>query len=423
MRIQVQELDPCRRQLVVEAPPEEVQAAWDAAYGQVQRAARLPGFRPGRVPRALVRRHFAAEVRRTVAERFVPEACRRALAEAQLHPVDEPEVRELVLEEGQPARLTAVVEVRPSIALGAYRGVRARYRPVRVTAEDLEAALRALAERHASLNTVARPARVGDHVVVDYVLEPEGEPARREEGFAFEVGAGRVLAELEEGVMGLAPGEERQVAVRFPADHPREALRGRPGRLWFRLLEVKEREVPAVDEELARAVGAPSLEALRETVRAQLEAEAERRNRRARGEAVVDALLAAHAFAVPERLVEREVGRALGMVGAELARRGIDPERVPWDRAGVTADLRPAAEREVRRTLLLEAIAEREEITVSEAEVDAEIERLAREAGRAPQAMRSWLQRQGELEGLRQGLRMAKTLAFLVEHAHIETEE
>ena len=123
MKVEVQELEPCKRQLRVEAPESEVAAAWEAAYGRVQREARLPGFRRGKVPRTLVRAHFAGEVRRAVAEQLIPDVYRRAVDEARLSPVEEPEVRELQLEEGQPLRFTAVIEIKPAIGLGEYRGV------------------------------------------------------------------------------------------------------------------------------------------------------------------------------------------------------------------------------------------------------------------------------------------------------------
>lgn len=423
MKVQVQELEPCKRQLEVEAPEAEMRAAWEAAYGKVQREARLPGFRRGKVPRALVRTHFQSEVRRTVAEQVVPDACRRALDEAQLQPVEEPEVRELQLEEGQPLRFTAVVEIKPPIALGAYRGVAVRHTPVTVADADVEAALTALAERQATLSTVARPARVGDHVVIDYAMEPEGGEARREQGYAFQVGSGQVLPEMDETVIGLDAGDERRLTVRFPETHSREELRGKSGQLWLRVVEVKEKELPALDDDFARELGShQTLADLRAALRQELMAQAEHRNRRVLEEGAVDAVLAAHDFAVPETLVLREVAFRVGHAREQVGRQGVDPDSLRWDYAKLTDELRPVATTAVRRALLLEAIAQREELAVTDADVDAEIERLARQSGRAPQALRSLLQRRGDLEELSRGLREAKTLALLTEHAHIQPE-
>src|SRR5262245_27862865 len=405
MKVEIQELDPCKRQLVVEAPEEEVRAAWTAACGRVQRDARLPGFRRGKVPMTLVRSRFGDEVRQAVAEALIPAVYRRAVDEAQLRPVEDPDFRELDLEEGRPLRFTAIVEIKPAIALGEYRGLVVRHTPRPVTDGEVETTLTAIAEQRATLATVSRPARVGDFVVVDYELRPEGAEPRVEQGYAFEVGGGRVLPEMDEAVIGLEAGAERRVQVRFPEQHPREELRGRTGELSLRVVEVKEKEVPPVDDELVRALGThDTLAELRDAVRARLTAERERQERRALEEKVVDAVLARHEFVVPESLVGREVGHRIQHGRESLRRQGVDPDGVRWDYEKLAAELRPDAARAVRRALLLEAIAAREELVIGDADVAAEIERLARESGRAPQTVRSLLDRGGELEGLRLAL-------------------
>jgi len=424
MKVEVQELDPCKRQLVVEAPEEEVRAAWMAACGRVQRDARLPGFRRGKVPLALVRSRFADEVRQAVAEALIPAVYRRAVDEARLRPVEDPDFRELELEEGRPLRFTAVVEIKPAIGLGEYRGVTVRHSARPVTDADVEATLTALAEQRATLVTVTRSARAGDFVVVDYELRPEGGEPRAEQGYAFEIGGGRVLPEMDEAVIGLEAGAERRVQVRFPDRHSREELRGRTGELALRVVEVKEKEVLPVDDELARGLGAhDTLAELREAVRARLTAERERRDRHALEEGVVDAVLARHDFVVPESLIGREVSHRIRHGHESLRRQGVDPDTVRWDYEKLSAELRPDAVRAVRRALLLEAIAAREELTVADTDVDAEVARLARESRRAPQAVRSLLERGDELEGLRLALREARTMALLVEHAKIEPTE
>ena len=421
MKVEIQELEPCKRQLVVEAPEEEVRAAWTAACGRVQRDARLPGFRRGKVPLTLVRSRFGDEVRQAVAETLIPAVYRRAVAEAQLRPVEDPEFRELELQEGQPLRFTAVVEIRPAIALDEYRGVGVRHSPRLVTDADVEGTLAALAEQRATLVTVTRPARVGDFVVIDYELRPEGGEPRAEKGYAFEIGGGRVLPEMDEAVIGLEAGAERRVQVRFPDGHPREDLRGRTGELALRVVEVKEKEVPPVDDELARGLGThDTLAELQEAVRARLVADRARQDRHALEAASVDAALARHDFVVPESLVVRELSHRIGHARESLRRQGVDPDAVRWDYEKLSVELRSDAERSVRRALLLEAIAAREEVTVTDADVDAEVARLARESGRAPQAVRSLLERGNDLDGLRLALREAKTLALLVEHAKVE---
>jgi trigger factor len=228
---------------------------------------------------------------------------------------------------------------------------------------------------------------------------------------------------MEEAVLGLAAGDERRLTVRFPAEHPREELRGKSGQLALRVVEVKEKELPALDDEFAKSVGAhQTLGELREAVRAELAAQRERENRRRLEEAVVEAVLARHDFAVPESLVQRDIAHRIERMQASFSRQGIDPARLDWDLGKLADELRPAALRAVRWTLLEDAIAEKEEVTVSEAEVEAEVARLAEESGRAPQAVRSLLQRRGDLEHLRHTLREGKVMKLLLESARIEAD-
>jgi len=237
------------------------------------------------------------------------------------------------------------------------------------------------------------------------------------------VGGGRVLPEMDEAVVGLAAGDERRLTIRFPAEHPREDLRGKAGQLSLRVVEVKEKELPALDDEFARGLGShQTLAELREAVRAELGAQRERQNRRALEDAVVDAVLARHDFAVPESLIQRDIAHRIARMQAGISRQGLDPSRLDWDYGKLAADLRPAAVRAVRWALLQEAVAEKEELTVTEAEVEAEIARLAQESGRAPQAVKSLLQRGGDLEHLRLSLREAKALNLLIDNARIHSE-
>jgi trigger factor len=167
MKVAVESLESCKRRLVVEAPTDVVQAAWEHAYGRVQKQARLPGFRKGHVPRALLKVHFADDVRREVAERLIPDVYRQALDEARLDPVNEPELQEVTLQEGAPLTFTAVVEVKPEIALADYKGVEVQHAPQPVTADDVEQAVERMRDSQAQFEARDRAAAPGDLVIVD----------------------------------------------------------------------------------------------------------------------------------------------------------------------------------------------------------------------------------------------------------------
>lgn len=420
MKVEVENVEACKRRISVEAAPEVVQQAWEAAYGRVRKKARLAGFRVGHVPKNLVRLHFADDVRRDVAERLIPEVYRQALAEARIEPIDEPDLRDVKLEEGVPLTFTATVEVRPAITLGEYRGLAVRHAPAVVTEEQVEEALARLRESQAQFRVVDRPPAAGDLVIIDYTLLPEGLPPAQETGYTFVIGDGSVMPEIDEAVVGMTPGAEREVGVRFSADHRRADLREKPGVARIRLVEVKEKVLPELDDELARSLGDhPTVAALREAVQKQLEVRQGQENRRALENAVVEALLERHGFAVPDAMVMRQIAHVVETTREQFRRQGVDPDRVPWDYNKLVEDLRPGAVKAVRRLLVLEALAEAEGLDPSEAEVEARLEAIAAQSQRSAAAVRGMMEKSGDLDGLRRSLREEAALDFLLRHASV----
>ena len=420
MKVAVEEIEGCKRRLAVEAPVDVVTQEWERAYGRVQKRATLPGFRRGHVPRSLVKLHFADDVRREVAEHLIPDVYRRALSEARIAPVNEPDLQDLKLEEGAALTFTAVVEVKPAIALGEYRGVEVQHAPAPVTDADVDEALGRMREQHAQFRSVERAAATDDLVVVDYTLAPQDHEPTTAAGYHFLVGSGTVLQEIDGAVVGMRAGEEREVSLRFADDHRMETLRGKSGTAHLKLGEVKEKVLPALDDEFAKTLGEfETLDALRAEVRRQLEARREADTRQELEDKIMDVLLARHEFGVPDAMVMRQVAHQVEHTRERLRRQGVDPDGIQWDYTKIVGELRPAAEKAVRRALLLEAIADQETLAASDAEVDAEVERFARASQRPVPAVRRMMEKSGDLEALRHGLRDRKTLDLLIEHARV----
>ena len=421
MKVAVEEIEGCKRRLAVEAPLDVVQKEWERAYGRVQKRAALPGFRKGHVPRSLVKLHFADDVRREVAEHLIPDVYRQALTEARIDPVNEPDLQELTLEENAPLSFKAVVEVKPAITLGDYRGVEVEHAPPAVTDTDVADTLERMRDQHAEFRSVERAAATGDLVVVDYTLAPDDHEPSTATGYHFLVGGGTVLPEIDAAVVGLKAGDEREVSVRFADDHRMESLRGKGGTAKLKVGEVKEKVLPALDDEFAKGLGEfETLEAVRAEVRKQLTTAREAEGRRALEDKVMEALLARHEFGVPDAMVMRQVAHQVEHTRERLRRQGVNPDGIQWDYPKIVGELRPAAEKGVRRALLLEAIAEQESIAPSEAEVDAEVDKFAKASQRPAPAVRRMMEKSGDLEALRHGLREKRTLDMLIEHARIK---
>ena len=420
MKIDVEELGACKRRLQVEETPEVDEQAWDRAFARVQKEARLPGFRKGKVPPSMIKLRFADDVKQEVARHLIPEVYRQALEETHLRPVEEPDLQDVTLEERAPLKFSAIVEIRPAVTLGQYLGLTVKHEPKPFAETEVDEALAHLQEQHVVYRTVERPADVGDLVVMDYTLTPDGMEPRTETGYSFIIGGGGIMPEIEEAVIGLASGGSRTTRVRFPDAHRTEALRGKSGAAAVKVAEVKEKVLPVLDDDFAKTLGAfETLEALRVEMRAGLYTRREQENRRARENAVVDVALAAHPFEVPEALVLRQVGTQIEHMREHMRRQGVDPDRLPWDYQKMLEELRPAATNAVRRALLLEAIAEKEGLVPDDALVDAEVERIAQSTQRPAPAVRALLEQNAGLEGIRISLMEQRTLDLLIERATI----
>ena len=415
MKVAVEEIGACKRRLHVEEGPEVVQDAWEKAFKRVQKEARLPGFRKGKVPAGMIRLHFADDVRKEVARHLIPDVYRQALQETRLRPVEEPDLKEVMLEEGAPLKFEAMVEIKPAIELGQYAGLTVKHAPKPFEDREVDEALEHLREQHAEFRTVERPADVHDHVIMDYTLTPEGMDARTETGYGFVIGSGAVMPEVEEAVIGLVAGGERTTHIRFPDDHRNEGLRGKAGEAKVKVTEVKEKVLPALDDGLAKTVGQfDTLDALKEGVRRGLQSRRVAENRQALEDAVTEAVLAGHPVEVPEALVLRQVGHLIEHTRERVRRQGMDPDKLPWDYGKLLEELKPGAVKAVRRSLVLEAIAEKEGLIPTDADVDAEVEKIAVANNRAVPAVRRIMQDSGDLDGLRHSLRETRTLEFLI---------
>jgi trigger factor len=420
VKVAVEELEACKRRLAVEAPVDVVQKEWERAYGRVQKQARLPGFRKGHVPRSLVKLHFADDVRREVAEHLIPDVYRQALTEARIDPVNEPDLQEVKLEENAPLSFVAVVEVKPAITLGDYKGLDVQHAPPPVSDEDVTRTIEQMREQQAEFRSVERAAAEGDLVIVDYTLAPEAHDPTTANGYHFVIGTGSVMPEIDAAAAGMRAGEKKEIALHFPDDHRMESLRGKGGTASLSVKEVKEKILPALDDDFAKSLGQfDTLDALRAEVRTQLEARREVEQRRELEDKLVEDALTRHQFTVPDAMVMRQIAHQVEHARERLRRQGVDPDAVQWDYQKLIGELRPGAEQAVRRALLLEAIANKEELTVADADLEAEVEKIAKASQRPGPAVRRMMEKSGDFESLRHGLRERKALDFLVQHASI----
>lgn len=400
--------------------------AEERAFRRLVKKAKLPGFRPGKVPRKVFEQAYGAEtITNEAMEDVVPTVYAKAVREHDLEPVDRPKMELLPEDGGQPRRIKAVVDVRPEIALGEYKGLAVKAEPVTVTDEDVDRALTTLARDRATLVPADREARLGDVVTVDYEGKIDGVAFEggTAQGQQTELSEDRFIPGFATGIAGMKVGETKDVEAVFPEDYQQTDLAGKTAIFTIALHEVKELELPALDDELAKAVSQnQTLDELKADIRKRLQAAAEARIKRQTGNELVERLVASHDFPLPEVLVEREVDGMLSDGAGMAARMGMSFDdylkAVGKSEDELRREYRADAQRRVKGTLILETIAKKENISATPADIQNELQSLSRQYGQPVDRIRQALG--NNLLSLMDGIVRNKTVEFLVEHAKIE---
>lgn len=402
--------EPGAASLAVTVPAENVRAAEDRATRAYQARARLPGFRKGKAPPAVIRKHFADDIRQATLEDLVRESWKKALSQEALKPIAEPHIHNLRWEPGTPVTFEFHVELRPEISLERIGGFKLKRSVAPVTAAQVEAQLVQLREQRAPwVPVTGEKPRLKDLVSVSIASRGDGEPTEPRR-YDLVLGEGRAIPDVEERILGLLPEETVDATVRFPDDFPEEAKRGQTRDVRITLHEVKRQELPLLDDAFAREVGDfESLEALRAAVRADLERDAGREADASVRSELLEQIVAANKVAPPRPLVERAL-----LVYAQAY-------GIPEDRFGeFSTELRPLAEAQVRRDLILDALVERHGLRATDAELDEKVAELAARRGMAAGELYASLEKNKRLRDLERSLTEDKVFEFLLSQSTVE---
>jgi len=408
IEITPQSQDAARRTYAVSISPEKVAAAEAATTARYAKQLKVPGFRQGHVPPAVVRRKYSDAIRQSVIEELLRESWQATQEKDALKPIADPQVRNVKFEEGAPLTFE-LVDVKPEIELARLGGFRLTRRVQGVTDEMVEAQIQQIREQRAPWVPAPDRAKPGDLVEATIVNLDEA-PAQEAEPVRFVLGQGRALPELESRLMELDPGQSWEGSLRFPDDHPDAAKRGQSRRVRVTLGEVKRMELPALTDELAQEIGEfASVDALRAAVRTDLEAEARREaDARIRGE-LIDQIAAANNVAVPPSLMDRAIAAYIAAYG------------VPEDQRGrFAAEFRPVAESGVRRDLIVETVAEQAKLHATAEALDARIAELARRRGETPAAVRATLEKAGRLREMERSMTEENVFTHLLGQSTVE---
>jgi trigger factor len=387
--------------------------------------AKLPGFRPGKAPSSLIRRQFAGDIRQQVLEKLIPSHLQKQFEAENLQVVGTPDVSDIHLHEGEPLRFKATFEVVPQIELGDYKGVEVPYHDPEITDEDVAKRVDELRDQKAQyVNIDPRPAENGDHAVValESIAGVEGDPVKTDE-MVLELGGKDTLEPFTEHLLGVTPGEEREFEVAYPEDYGSGRLAGKKITFHATLKGLRKKELPDLDDDFAQELGDyRTVDELRDAVKKAIFAQRQHEAQQEAKNKIVDKLVDAHEFPVPEVYVDRQIKNRVEQSLHAMAAQGLDPRQLKLDWEKVKEAQRDKAVREVKASLLLSKISERESIYAGKDEVDREVERIARQQRKPIAAVQMEFEKDGTLGRIASHIQTDKTLGFLFENARKTAE-
>ncbi|HEY0723297.1 MAG TPA: trigger factor [Pyrinomonadaceae bacterium] len=434
MKTELIDVSPTRKEIKIEIDTAQIRSAYDRVSAQYSKAATIPGFRPGHAPTSVVRTRYKSEIRTEVLRELLPDAVNDAIIEHNLHAIGEPNVEldnnaaiERLGEE--PLTLKVGVEVLPEIKLDTYKGLEVTRRKRPIADAEVDKMIDNLRDASASLQPVEdRPSQLGDTVTINargkFLDEPEAEEIKVDD-VEVVIGGPGVQQEFTDNLTGVNADDSRTFEVDYPADFTSPGLAGKRVEYTTEVTAVRQKELPELDEEWVKSLGGDfeSVDDFKTKVREDLEARATAESDHNLRDEVIRKLLDAHPFEVPESLVEQQTQTRLQTVVRQMMSRGIDPrnEDLNWDTA--REELKGQAEEDVRSSMLLDKIAETENIDVTDEEIDAEIESIASASRQTKEQVRAALTKNGGERSIAHRLRTRKALELLVENANITDAE
>jgi trigger factor len=426
MKTELVDVSETRKNLMIEIPSDVVDAEISRIATKYGKSARLPGFRPGKVPPKVVRQRFKSQILHDVAHELVERAVEQAFAERGVEPVDTPDIRDINVEEGQPLTFKAEFDVVPPFDPGQFGQMEVRRTPVAIDDAAVDQALEQLRDRSARFEPVEDGvADEGHTLVVDLERQPfdkEGKAGEKikHERVPVQLGAPANPPGFDTELKGLAAGGNKSFRLRFPDDYAMPELAGTDVDYTVAVHDVRRRVVPDLDDEFAKDMGEfDTLDALRARVREDLEAEAREASERQLRADVLKQLATRVPFPVPTSLVEREIDRRIEEFARRLMDQRIDPRTANIDWAAFREGQRGPATEAVASALVLDEIARRDHIEVTEEDLEAELEKYSARSGLTVPAVRSRLEQEGGLARLAAGLRREKALLHVIQQARI----
>lgn len=424
MGLQIEKLEHNMAKLTIEVPYEEFDKAVDQAYKKNKNKINVPGFRKGKVPRQMVEKMYGKEVFfEDAANIIIPDAYSKAYDECEEEIVSSPKIDVVQMEVDKPFIFTAEVALNPSVKLGEYKGIEIERLDTEVTEADIDEQIQQERNRQARIVTVeGRAIKEGDTAVIDFegFIDGEAFEGGKGENYSLEIGSNSFIAGFEEQLIGKNTGEECDVEVTFPEDYHAENLAGKPAVFKCKIHEVKEKQLPELDEEFADDAGFDSVEEYKEDVKKKLVEKREKESKEQKEDAVIDAIIEKAEMDIPEPMIETQQRQLIDEFAQQLSMQGLSLEQY-FMFTGMTRDMmmeqtKPRAEKKIKARLVLEAVADAEKMEVSEEEYENELKDMAESYKMEIDKLKDILAEVDE-KMIKKDLKIKKAIDFVVANA------
>ncbi len=412
MHRSVEELSPTKKRFSIEVPAEVVEERIVNSLKKIGKTAKIPGFRPGRAPLSILDKRFGKDVEKEVLEELIPEVYTQVIQEEKIVPVAPPQFEDYQFQRKSPLKMTFTVECRPPIEDLNYENLQVSAEEIQITDEEIDRILKSFAADRAKFTDVDRPAQKDDIVIIDYEIPEEDQKAEKQ---MVQIGNKNVPAELSEALTGKKKDDEFEVKVTFAEDFPNTTLAGKTVTMKGKVRQVREVQIPEVNDEFAKEAGFKDLEELKERARESLLRAKTQALEDKQKDEIMEELLRRHDFPLPEIMLQEELNYLINQEKQQ------NPDASEED---LKEPLRERAARNVKATILLDTIAEKEEIVLTEDEIKDRIMKVAYEMHMTPEVfMQLYLQDEETFYRFRESLRREKALNLLLERAEKKTAE
>ncbi|MDO8536426.1 MAG: trigger factor [Candidatus Omnitrophota bacterium] len=425
MKTKAKAIEECSTLFEIEIPKETVDQAFEEVYKEMAKVASIPGFRPGKAPKELVKKHYSKEAKKEVINHLIPDAYQKAVEEHKIEPIGYPDITDLVFEEGKPVSFKAKIDTRPKFKLKNYKGIKIEKKKAVVKDEDIDKALDNLRQYSAKYIAVEeRPAQMDDYVVSDLDCVVDGKPAhKRRENLWLYIDKGSIMSGLTEKMVGMNKGDERDIEVELSKEYPDKNIAGKKAMYHVKAKEIKVRSLPNIDDEFAKDLGKEDLAELKKEVAKELENKMKSDSEIAVENDLLNKIIEDNSFSVPSALVKKQMHMMSENAKARLLEKGFKKEDLDKKDAELEERFKDDAQKQVRLLFILDKIARDEGVKVDDKDIEGAYKSISIRSGKSEKEVKDHYEKEELVDNLMERIREEKTIEFLLKSAEIKEKD